>query len=114
MKQNEIVDLAELSQENYERIFNVYVDNNNLYYYNLLNSIQFPKNLSLTLFNSYAIEPGDTWPLISFKSYKTPNLWWVILLANNIINPLASINTGDVLLIPKEIVVKEILSQISK
>lgn len=114
MKQNLIRELPNLHIENYENIFNVYQNEDGLYYYNLLNTVQFPPNLPSSLFESYVTRTGDTWPFISYKVYKTPNLWWLILLANNIQNPLAEIKNGAVLLIPVKQVVQEVLAQLSK
>lgn len=114
MKQNQIKDLPNLNIENYENIFNVYQEENGMYYYNLLNTVVFPPNLPANAFSQYTIKYGDTWPFISYKVYNTPNLWWLILLANNIINPINSIEVGKQILIPIESVAKEVLSQTSK
>lgn len=114
MRQNQIKDLSKLTLENYENIFNVYQEENGLYYYNLLNTIQFPPNLPPTLFTTYVVKTGDTWPFISYKSYKTPNLWWVILLANKIQNPVKMLDSGTEILIPITDLVKEVLSQLYK
>jgi hypothetical protein len=113
MKQKNIEALPRLDSENFEGIFNVHREDNGMYYYNLLNTIVFPKNLPSTLFTYYTWEDQDTWPLVSYKNYKTPNLWWIILLANDISNPLETFPTGNTLLIPSTEVVKQILSQIS-
>lgn len=114
MKQNQITDLPKLDIENLENIFNVYQDDNGLYYYNLLQTIEFPQNLPINFFDMYTITYGDTWAGISYKMFDTPNLWWVILLANNIINPIKFPSLGTNIKIPKMQVVKEILSQIRK
>lgn len=112
-KQNQIEDLPKLDAENLENIFNVYRDKNGMYYYNLLQTISFPDNLPLSLFTSYTIKYGDTWPFISFKTLNSPNLWWVILLANKIQNPVISPLPGTVIKIPLIQVVREILSQLN-
>lgn len=114
MKQNQISQLPKLDVESYENIFNVYQDDNGMYYYNLLQTISFPSNLPLSLFTSYVVKYGDSWPFISYKNFNTPNLWWLILLANNIQNPLEPLINGTVLKIPKTEVVKEVLAQIGK
>jgi hypothetical protein len=114
MKQNQISQLLKLDVESYENIFNVYQDDNGMYYYNLLQTISFPSNLPLSLFTSYVVKYGDSWPFISYKNFNTPNLWWLILLANNIQNPLEPLVNGTVLKIPKTEVVKEVLAQIGK
>ena len=114
MKQNEIKDLPKLDQEHFENMFNVYQNEDGTYYYNLLQTIVFPSNLPANLFTTYNIRQGDTWPFISHKVYNTPNLWWIILLANGIMDPTAKLVPGNKLFIPVSIVVKEILSQIER
>jgi len=112
MKQNSILDLPKLKNDNYENIFNIYNDEDGRYYYNLLQTIAFPQNLPDGYFDKYDIVYGDTWPYISYKVYKTTNAWWVILLANNIKNPIDSLTPGTSIKIPKLPVVKLIVSQI--
>lgn len=114
MRQNQIKGLAKLSIENYENIFNIYQEEDGMYYYNLLNTIQFPPNLPATLFNNYVVKSGDTWPFISHKAYNNPNLWWIIILANNIQNPVSIVPPGTEILIPISDVVREVLGQITK
>lgn len=114
MKQNQIKELPRLDIEHLENIFNVYQDQNGMYFYNLLQTVVFPTDLPDNLFESYAIRFGDTWPYISYKKYKTPNLWWVILLANNIQDPTKPLVHGNVIRIPIKTVVTEILTQIQK
>lgn len=113
MRQNQIKELPRLDVENLENIFNVYRQQNGMYFYNLLQSIHFPQNLPSTLFTAYTIKYGDTWPYISYKSFKTPNLWWIILLANGIENPLTPLVNSEEIKIPVTQLVKEVLSQIS-
>lgn len=114
MKQNQIKDLPKLDIENLENMFNVYQDQDGMYFYNLLQTIVFPQNLPLSLFTSYVISYGDSWPFVSHKTLNTPNLWWVILLANNILDPTKLPENGTTIKIPRIEVVKEILSQIGK
>jgi len=114
MNQNNIQELPRLNTENLENIFNVYQNKSGYYYYNLLETIVFPKNLPPNLFKTYSIVPGDTWPYISFKAFNTPNLWWLILLVNNINNPLSKLEIGKSLLIPNNSVVQDVLAKISR
>lgn len=112
MKQNSINDLPKLEAENFENLFSINQDANGMYYYNLLQSISFPTNLPANLFTKYYVKAGDTWPFISYKTLKTPNLWWLILLANKIDNPTIQPVVGQYLLIPITQVVQQILYQI--
>jgi nucleoid-associated protein YgaU len=113
MYQNSIPDLPRLRSENYESIFNVHTEEDGRYYYNLLQAIVIPDNLPAGFFNTYNVTYGDTWPFISYKSYNTPNLWWIILSVNNIINPTENPKPGSVIKILKMDVVKSILSEIT-
>lgn len=114
MKQNQVTELPKLDAENLENIFNVYRDQDGMYFYNLLQTIVFPQDLPANLFNSYAISYGDTWPFISYKVFNTPNLWWMILLANNIQDPTSFPANGTVIKIPIDSVVREVLAQVGK
>jgi hypothetical protein len=112
MYQNDITDLPELKDYNYENIFHVYEDNNDFYYYNLLQTIHFPQNLPNNYFEAYTVKYNDTWTNISYKAYNKINLWWVIALANNVINPINYLTPGKTIKVPKYSVVTEVLTQI--
>ena len=114
MKQNEIQALPKLNRECFENLFNVYQTNDGMHYYNLLQTIVFPDNLPESLFTKHIISYEDTWPLISYNNYKTPNLWWVLMFANKISNPTKKLKNGDVINVPIMDLVQEILAQISK
>ena len=114
MKQNQIKDLQKLNPENLENIFNVYQLQDGKYFYNLLQTVVFPSDLPPSLFTSYTTTYGDSWPYISYKVYKNPNLWWIILMANNIQDPTILPKPGVNIAIPINDVVKEITSQIRR
>lgn len=113
MKHNEIKELPKINSENMENIFNVYQDENGMYFYNLLQTITFPQNLPYqNLFDSYVVKSGDSWPLISFNTLNNTGLWWIICLVNNIINPVKPPTSGDTLKIPVASLVREILNHV--
>lgn len=112
MKQNNIKELPRLKNENFENIFNIYTTDDGFYYYNLLQTVIFPQNLPDGYFDEYDIVYGDTWPFISYKMYKTTGAWWIILLANNIKNPITAVEPGTRIKIPKIQIVKIIISQL--
>jgi len=113
MYQNNIKSLPNLGNENYENIFNIYTDEEERYYYNILQTISLPGDLPKGYFFNYGIKYGDTWPLISYKAYKTPNLWWVILPFNNILDPTQMPANSTIIKILKGQFVKTVLNQIS-
>ena len=53
---------------------------------------------------------GETYENISFKYYGTVKLYWVILYANNIIDPFKELENGDILYIPRRRNIPEIKS----
>lgn len=88
MKQNTIDLLPELEITRYERLFDVYEDKNKLYFYNLLKTINFSQdNLSPEVYTLYTVQPGDSYPYISYKKYNTINLWWLVCSFNDIQDP---------------------------
>lgn len=112
MYQNNISELPKLRNENYANIFNVYQDEDDRYYYNLLQTVVIPSNLPPGYYDDYNIVYGDTWPYISYKVYSTPNLWWVIASTNNILNPVEQLVPGTQLRILKPQYVSLILNEI--
>lgn len=92
-------------QERYENIFNLYkldTDNGDTYYfYNILNKVTLPANLDESVFSYIRIEGEMPLTDISFKVYGTQYLWWLILLANNIRNPIKQISPGSVIKVIK-------------
>lgn len=45
--------------------------------------------------------------LVSYKHYKTPLLWWVVALHNNLRNPIVEMRAGMVLKIPTDLAAVE-------
>jgi hypothetical protein len=62
-------------------------------FYSINKTIYFktpPSGVPLdSVYTYYTILYGDTWPLISYKHYKTVKLWWMVCKFNNMRNPLA-------------------------
>lgn len=113
MKQNDITDksIEKLAAQNIENLFNVY-DDNGVYFYNILRTINFPDDVLANLYYTYVTNPGDTWPLISWNAYKDVKLWWIVCSLNNIQNPVAQPVAGTVLKILNPDIVREVLMEI--
>lgn len=54
-----------------------------------------------SLFDYYTIQYDDWLDNISNIHYRTPYLWWVIAIFNDITNPFEELNEGDVLRVLK-------------
>ena len=113
---NDIV-LDTISDESYENIFRIYQTEDpenqiNFYYYNLLNSVYLPGSIPPAYYYTITLKRATPWTVISYNEYKTINLWWLILLVNNIKNPVLFPEAGSVLKIIKQPFVKLILNDI--
>lgn len=87
MKQSEFKDLPELSFYRYENFFNIYEDEEQRKFYNLLRSVNIiPANDSIAE-DEYIVALNDTWINISYKYYGTIYLWWLVCEYNNIEDP---------------------------
>lgn len=98
-----------------ERIFNVYKQfGAKHFYYNILNKIDFPNNISPTTYTKYHTRPGETWTLISHKFYNRIDLWWLIATYNKIDNTFSPVEPGTVLKIPLPELVRTIIDEIKQ
>ena len=112
MYQNSIKELPKLRNENYANIFNIYQDEDDRYFYNLLQTVAIPANLPVGYYDNYSAVYGDTWPYVSYKAYNTPNLWWVITSVNNIQDPTVQPQPGAQFKILKTQYVSFVLNEI--
>lgn len=88
MKQNDIEILPTLKITRLENLFEVYTDNNDRYFYNLLKTIHFDeKSTPQNIYKYYTVMNGDTYTYISYKTYSTIDLWWLVCAFNNIKDP---------------------------
>ena len=87
--QNDIDILSDLELYRYENIFKVYErGDTNFLYYNILKKIKLPDDINEEIF-SY-VNYSDALPLttLSYRIYGTTYLWWLIMVVNNIKNPM--------------------------
>ena len=110
--QNLISLLKELDDYNLENMFKVYTNEDGLYYYNILNTTNFPVEISNTLFTTYTTGPKESWASISYKNYNTIKLWWLIASVNQIDNTVSFVAPSTDLKILEGSVVRQILQDI--
>jgi len=80
-----VTGLDSVSLESYERIFNVNLVKNkdkNFLFYNTLNKVIFPDNLSSEVYDEIIVQVDTPWTTLSYNIYGTINLWWVVYLIN--------------------------------
>jgi hypothetical protein len=114
MKITDINNNLEITPNNYENIFNVYNDENDFYYFNLLRKVDFPEDLDPDIFDYYKAEPDDFYATIAYKFYKDIKLFWVICASNQIDDPTTAPEPGTVLKIIKPIYLRDILTKINQ
>lgn len=104
--------------EMYENIFNAYSlenDNGNQYvFYNILNKVSLPDNIDDNVFKKFAIPGHMPLTTISYRVYKTMHLWWLIMLCNNIRNPIKLLAPGTVIRTIKPQYLAAVLDSIKK
>lgn len=114
MNQSNFADLPKISSYRYENFFNIYSDNDNFKFYNLLRTINlFPANNS-EVEDVYNTTFNDTWHLISYKHYNTIDLWWLVCAYNQVTNPVKMPEPGTQIKILKTSYVSTIISELNK
>lgn len=114
MRQNDLNDIDyELTEHHYENIFDVYVDEDVGYFFNILKTVNFPENIDPSTYYEYEIRHGDSWASISWRVYKSTLLWWVLCSLNNVMDPLKDLISGEKIKILKPIYLRDILNTIS-
>lgn len=114
-KQNNLTELIELDTFRYENLFNVYQNENQQYFYNLLAKVNFPEEISEEYYTTYTVG-SDLIPytLISYKVYNTISLWWLICAVNRITNPVDFPAANTQLKILKTQYVRNVLQSIKQ
>lgn len=82
------------------RLYNVLQDEGNRdYFLNIFKSLSIDPNIynNESYFHYYTVEEDDWFDNISYKFYKTPNLWWVVATFNNITNPFEGLVAGQII-----------------
>jgi prophage DNA circulation protein len=109
--------LPALPENSYENIFRIYTTEgkttNQQLYYNILNSVYIPTPLVPGTYYAITLQKSVPWTVISYDEYRTINLWWLIVLANNILNPVLYPSAGTTLNIIKPQFISNIINSIN-
>ena len=84
----------------------------NKFLYNINESIYFKEynTYAPTFYYDYTIVEKDNWALISYKNYKTIELWWFICRFNQIYDMTETPKTGTIIKIPTKEFINMILN----
>ena len=114
-KQNNLTELIELDTFRYENLFNVYQNENQQYFYNLLAKVNFPEEISEEYYTTYTVGSDlIQYTLLSYKVYNTISLWWLICAVNRITNPVDFPAANTQLKILKTQYVRNVLQSIKQ
>ena len=108
---NEVSEIGNLHSTAYERIFNMYKDGD-FYAYNILRTVKIPENLDPSTFTYVKIAGKMSWTALSFAEYRTIRLWWLICVANGILNPVLLPEPGTVVKIITPASVRTVINTI--
>ncbi len=115
LHQNDIPELPRLTQYNFENLFKVYTDRDDLYYYNITNSIFFPDDIANDAYFNYRISGSNvSWTYLSYIHYGTIKLWWILCTLNNVDNPMILPEPGTFVKILKPNALRDVLQQIQQ
>jgi hypothetical protein len=104
-----------LSNSTQLKLFTILDDvTNNTYYLNIFRSyiINMSSLNDTSFYELYEVDNNDWFDNISYKFYNTPQLWWVICMVNNIINPFEELQPGQILRILKNSYIYNILKEV--
>jgi len=112
--QSQVTNLPALPPVRYENIFRIYSTNKNQYYYNLLKSLYIDDKIDPNKIYYMPVKAFLPWTTISYNAYGTIELWWLIILTNQIYNPVANPKVGTVLKVIRPEYLPTILNELKQ
>jgi len=98
------------------KLYNILKDTDDRnYFMNIFRSFDVNEEASRNVlyYSTYEVGENDIFlDNISYKIYKTPHLWWVIALINNIQNPFEDLNVGDNIKVLKNEYISQVLKDV--
>ena len=112
--QNDITSLPTLESFRYENIFNVYQNNSDQYYYNILAKVNFPENIEEAYYDTFVVQTDyQSWTNISYQIYGTILLWWLVCSINKVQNPVFFPKAGTTLKYLKPAYARSVIAQLT-
>ena len=106
--------LPDLELYRYENIFKLYKQGeNDYYYYNILKKIKIPEDINEEIFDFVKLPDAMPLTTLSYRIYGTTYLWWLIMIVNDISNPM-SIESGKRVRIVKKPFLRILLENIKE
>ena len=108
----EITSLTPIGSRRLENIFKMYTEND-YYFYNILKTLNVPDDLDNSIFFKYEVPNPMSWHVLSHRIYGDTDLWWLLVVINDIKNPVKLPQGGDILKVIKPDSVNKILELIN-
>ena len=87
--QTSILSLPRLSEYQYENFFKMYLTEENQYFYNLQSfALYILDELDPSTYYEIVMDRNMPWTAISYNEYRNIDLWWLIMIVNEIYNPM--------------------------
>jgi hypothetical protein len=108
---------TEKSTYSFLRLFNTLLDEDReTKFLNIFRSYIANEDIfsDISFFETYEVSNGEYWDNVSYNLYKTPYLWWVIALLNNVSNPFEELADGDQLNVLREEYIYQLTADLEK
>jgi hypothetical protein len=113
--QKDIPYLPQVDEFSYESFLRLYLTKDNQFFYNLLSSkVTINGELDPATYYTITITRKIPWTTIAYNEYRNLNMWWLILVTNNITNPVEFPKPGTELKILYPKFVRYVIDQINQ
>ncbi len=81
---------------------------------NIWKNYSIPENIkdNEDVISYYDASDTSWWENIAYEAYENENLWWIIALTNDVINPFEELSTGDSVKVIDDTFLYEITKQV--
>lgn len=81
---------------------------------NIWKNYSIPENVkdNEDVISYYDAEDTSWWENIAYEAYENENLWWIIALTNDVVNPFEELSTGDSVKVIDDTFLYEITKQV--
>jgi len=102
-----------LSNVSYLKLFNILQDSDNNKFLNIFRFYSINSDIMANIMNyiTYEVKDDDCPEMIAYIIYENINLWWLILLSNDVLNPFESFNPGQNINILKSQYIPQIIRE---
>ena len=79
------------------KLFNILSDHDTTMFMNIWRTFSLNEDTSIDVmfYDTYEVGSDAWWDNISQDIYGTPNLWWIVALMNNVVNPFEELEEGS-------------------